>query len=109
MNKQMTLPAPSSQTGAVLTLEAMLLVLVGLVMAISYAIIVYDAISAYFIVWLSLAKSIFDTLAAAFLTNVCTGVQVVEPIIIGPDDCNTAVAGVTAQQLINLIPSIELP
>lgn len=113
MNTQLTMPDLGKQKGAVITLEAMLLVLVGLVMAVSYAIILYDAITNYFVIWLNLVKQIFDVAAAAHLNRLCIDIQTVDPMILaplGPDECflldNN---GSTVNGLVNLIPSIETP
>lgn len=106
MNTQITMSAPQKQTGAVVTLEAMLLTLVGVVMAIGYSIIVYDAL-AYMISALVALTNIFEALAASFLDNLCTAILASNPAP-AVDPCNTTNAFIqpSASTLIAVFPDV---
>lgn len=113
--KQITLSAPMKQYGAVITLEAMLLVLVGMIMAVTYAIILYDAITNYFIIFINVLKETFDDLANAHFLDLCLAIDVVDPagmglLPVGPAECFIFdVNGSNVILNVNKIPVIEIP
>lgn len=70
--------SPYSQQGAVLTMEAAILMFIGVVMAISYGIILYDAITAWAIDLLAILKEMFMKVSADHLFLTCFAIEAYE-------------------------------
>lgn len=106
MQPRISLPSIAAQRGAVLTMEAAILMFIGVVMAISYGIILYDAITAWAIDLLAILKEMFMKVSADHLFLTCIAAEAYEYkgnitvaglSIAGPVDlCNGTVANPAA-------------